>query len=145
MLDVHDEAKQVTNQEPPTSLQLAAASRRKGRGGRRSGGPRTVDGATATNGAAKPAGNARTRYAGAVPAANGNRAAPAAPVAAPLQADATRILISNLPHDVTEPQIKVRLDASKRAHHFEFWGWRLSSPPRKHRIYSPRQLEELAM
>jgi len=87
--------------------QLAAA-RQGTRKPRR--GARIVAGGGAENTrAAKGAAGARARYAGAVPAADGNRvnSAPTAP-AAPAQADATKILISNLPTDVNEPQVKVR-------------------------------------
>lgn len=85
-----------------------AATHKGGRRSRR--GARTVAGtAPAAAGVAKPAASARARYAGAVPAANGNRAAaaPTAAAAAPSQADATKILVSNLPADVNESQVKV--------------------------------------
>jgi hypothetical protein len=78
-------------------------------------------GATENTGAAKGAAGARARYTGAVPAADGNRVTTAPiPSATPAQADATKILVSNLPTDVNESQVKVRPlaleDSSLEAH-----------------------------
>lgn len=85
-----------------------AAARRVSRKTRR--GARTVTAHSGENtGAAKGAAGARARYAGAVPAADGNRVTTAPTTsAAPVQPDATKILISNLPTDVNEPQVRVR-------------------------------------
>ncbi|KAF8342869.1 uncharacterized protein EI90DRAFT_2903455 [Cantharellus anzutake] len=65
--------------------------------------PRTAGTGGAKTGGA--AGATRARYAGAVPTANGNRVvAPASLVN--IQPDATKIIVSNLPRDVNESQIK---------------------------------------
>lgn len=93
--------------------QLAAARRvtRKPRRGARS----VAGGAADSAGAAKGAAGARARYTGTIPAADGNRVttAPAAS-GTPVQADATKILVSNLPADVNEPQVRVRPPSFKR-------------------------------
>lgn len=91
---------------PHFTQQQIAASRPRGRRNARGGRPaRAAAGsAAAPTGPAK--GAARERYATAVPAANGNRAVTTAAPAAP-GGDSTKILVSNLPFDVNEPQIKV--------------------------------------
>jgi len=65
-------------------------------------------GARAANNAVKPgsaAGVARARYSDVVPTANGNRVVALAPTPA-AQPDATKIIVSNLPTDVNEAQIR---------------------------------------
>ncbi|KAF8317726.1 hypothetical protein DL93DRAFT_2165570 [Clavulina sp. PMI_390] len=85
------------------SLDQITASRKSARRGQKN--TRTVSGkASEAANASKPASNARARYANAVPAANG-RAAPVKAAAAP-GSDSTKILVSNLPHDVNEAQVK---------------------------------------
>ncbi len=66
-------------------------------------GPRATNGVTKMGGAV---GAARARYADVVPTANGNRALAVAPFPA-AQPDATKIIVSNLPTDVNEAQIRV--------------------------------------
>ncbi|KAL7422574.1 RNA-binding RNA annealing protein [Cryptotrichosporon argae] len=85
--------------------EIIAAKPRKGRGGGgrvRSSASRP---AAAAGGAKAPATGARQRYAGAQPAAKGARAPAAAPQKA-LTADAIKIIISNLPSDVTEAAVR---------------------------------------
>ncbi|KAF9513158.1 hypothetical protein BS47DRAFT_1372591 [Hydnum rufescens UP504] len=84
------------------SLDDIISSRPRGRRGAR----RSARGPAAATAAEAPVTSARARYAGAVPAANGNRVV-SAPAATPVvQADATKIIVSNLPFDVNEHQIK---------------------------------------
>lgn len=81
-------------------------SRRGGRGSRSGGGAR--GGAAAEGGAARGAAGARARYSGSAPrnASQTQRAAAAPAAAKPITADATKIIISNLPTDVTEAQVR---------------------------------------
>lgn len=85
------------------SLQIIASRPKTSRGGR---GGRRGAGATRTPRAAAPAAgaasNARARYAGAAPGS-----ASAKPLQA-TQAEAVKVIISNLPTDVDEAQIRVR-------------------------------------
>lgn len=92
----------------PTRLdqQIIAAKPRTRRGrGPRSGGAGGAGGASAGAGA----GGARARYAGAAPksASAKQSARAAAPVPAkPITADAQKIIISNLPADVTDAAVR---------------------------------------
>jgi len=83
------------------SLDDIISAKTKGRRGRR--GPRGSG--TASPAIAPSSKDARGRYAGAVPAANGNRVV-SAPLQTAVQGDATKIIVSNLPFDVSEIQIK---------------------------------------
>jgi len=78
--------------------------RRPGRGGRRGG---SVRGSTAGNANPNAGSAARARYSGAAPASNGAvQHALATPAAGTKQPDSTKIIVSNLPQDVNEAQIK---------------------------------------
>jgi len=92
----------IPNSRSP--LQLIASKPRRGRGGRSGRGRSGAGSATAD---ASGAGGARARYSGSAPRSSGSRAPAApAPAAKPLTADAIKIIISNLPADVTEPQVR---------------------------------------
>jgi len=84
--------------------QIAAARRttRKPRRGARGIARGVVDDSPAVKGAT----GVRARYAGPVPTANGNRVTTPTTAAPPLQTEATKILVSNLPIDVNEPQVR---------------------------------------
>lgn len=93
-------------------LQIIAAKPRTRRGrGPRSGGAGGAGGA----GAAAGSGGARARYAGAAPksASTKQSTRAAAPVPAkPITADATKIIISNLPSDVTDAAVRDLLQST---------------------------------
>jgi hypothetical protein len=77
------------------------------RGTNRRGRPRRGRGGATRGGAvAAASGTARQRYAAAVPAAKA--IAPAQPVVKQAAAEAYKVIVSNLPQDVTEASIRVR-------------------------------------
>ena len=81
--------------------------KKKGRGPRRGRGRGAATGATASAGA-----TARARYSGILPSSNATVTTRQAAAAASVQASAVaseKIIVSNLPPDVSEPQIKVCL------------------------------------
>ncbi|WOO77030.1 mRNA export protein mlo3 [Vanrija pseudolonga] len=93
--------------------ELIASKPRGRRGGGR--GPRGAGG-RAEGGAAPAAGGARARYAGAAPKTGSQvargAAAPPAKGGKPLTAEATKIIISNLPADVTEAAVRDLLQST---------------------------------
>lgn len=109
---------QSTRRHPPTIPQLARRSLhlilhphpqlisskpRRGRGRSGRGGRSSTRGSASD--AAPAAGGARARYAGSTPRSAGARA-PAPAAAKPLTAEASKIIISNLPVDVTEAAVR---------------------------------------
>lgn len=82
--------------------------RRGGRGRSAAGGAARGSEGGAARGAPAAAGGARARYSGSAPrnASQTQRAAAAPTGGKPITADATKIIISNLPTDVTEPQVR---------------------------------------
>jgi THO complex subunit 4 len=82
----------------------------RGRRGPRGGGRGAASGGAAPAREAAPRGaaGARARYSGSAPrnASQTQRAAAAPAAGKPITADATKIIISNLPTDVTEPQVR---------------------------------------
>ncbi|GMK57321.1 hypothetical protein CspeluHIS016_0401550 [Cutaneotrichosporon spelunceum] len=81
----------------------------RGRRGGRGRGASSSTAAPSREAAPRGAAGARARYSGSAPrnVSQTQRAAAAAPAGAkPVTADATKIIISNLPTDVTEPQVR---------------------------------------
>lgn len=89
---------------------MIAAKPRGRRGGRGRGASGAAAGGAARGADAAPRGasGARARYSGSAPrnASQTQRAAVAPAAGKPITADATKIIISNLPTDVTEPQVR---------------------------------------
>ncbi|CAK9784398.1 unnamed protein product [Cutaneotrichosporon oleaginosum] len=88
--------------------EMISAKPRNRRGGGRARGPSAPNSAPAREAAPRGAAGARARYSGSAPrnASQTQRAAAVPAAAKPITADATKIIISNLPTDVTEAQVR---------------------------------------
>lgn len=109
--DIIDEAKAQRRRGGAGGRGGSRGRGRGGRGGARGGRPEQVTSPTTVQVVVAPAngvGPVRNKYSGNIASSNAASKASAATAAAvPLMADGSKIIVSNLPQDVTENQVRV--------------------------------------